>query len=75
MGPSDLHLLPMYFERLQMMMPAGGHYEEPSHRERGITQGDLMSTTIFNVVVDAVVHHLESLLAERAGGGVSAMMR
>ena len=30
----------------------------------GVTQGDLMSPTIFNVVVDAVVRHWDSLVVE-----------
>ena len=31
--------------------------------ERGVIQGDPLSSTIFNVVVDAVVRHWESLIA------------
>ena len=33
-----------------------------------MTQGDPLSTTIFNVVVDAVVRHWESLMVEGGGG-------
>ena len=33
-------------------------------RERGVTQGDPLSPTIFNVVVDAVVCHWESLMVD-----------
>ena len=32
-----------------------------------MTQEDLLSSTIFNVVVNAVVRHWESLMAEGAG--------
>ena len=45
-----------------MVARAGGYYGTPFPRERGITQGDPLSPTIFNVVVDAVVFHWESLL-------------
>ena len=41
---------------------AGGHYSEPLRGERGVTQGDPLLPTIFNVVVDTVVCHWESLL-------------
>ena len=34
-----------------------------------MNQGEQMLPTIFNVVVDALVHHWESLLAEKAGRG------
>ena len=33
-----------------------------------MTQGFPLSTNIFNVVVDTVVRHWESFLADRAGG-------
>ena len=53
-----------------MVARAGGYYGANFHRERGVTQGDLISPTIFNVVVDAVVCHWESLLvAEREERG------
>ena len=50
-----------------MMAWAGGYYRENVYRDRGMAQGDPLSPTIFNVVVDAVVCHLEYLVAE--GGG------
>ena len=37
-------------------------------RERGVTLGDPLSPSIFNVVVDAVVCHWESLMVEERGG-------
>ena len=40
-----------------MVAGAGGYYGEPFYREIGMTQGDTLSPTIFNVVVDAVVLH------------------
>ena len=52
-----------------MVARAGGYYREPSCGEKGVTQGDPLLPTIFNVVVDAVVYHWESLVAEREGGG------
>ena len=36
-------------------------------RERGVTHGDPLLPTIFNVVVDAVVCHWESLVAQKQG--------
>ena len=37
-----------------------------------MTQGDPLLLAIFNVVVDAVVRHLESLVSEILGGGEEA---
>ena len=40
-----------------MVERVGGYYKETFRRERGVTQGDPLSPTTFNVVVDAVVRH------------------
>ena len=47
-----------------MVAQAGGYYGETFCEERDATQSYLLSTTIVNVVVDAVVRHWESLVAE-----------
>ena len=50
-----------------MVARAGGYYGAPLCGERGVTQGNPLSPTIFNVVVDAVVFHWESLVAQKQG--------
>ena len=40
-----------------MVARVGGYYGTAFKGERGVTQGDPLSPTIFNVVVDAVVRH------------------
>ena len=40
-----------------MVARAGGYYGTAFKGERGVTQGDPLPPTIFNVVVDTVVHH------------------
>ena len=56
-----LRLLQSYWGMLKMVARAGGYYGSPFRGDRGVTQGDPLSPTIFNVVVDAVVRHWESL--------------
>ena len=47
-----------------MAVRLGGYYGASFKGERGVTQGNPLSPTIFNVVVDAVVRHwLEGLHA------------
>ena len=40
-----------------MVARAGGYYRTAFQVETGVTQGDLLSPTIFDVVVYAVVRH------------------
>ena len=56
-GTRARKLLRNYWHRLTMVTRAGGYYGTAFLGERGVTQGDPLSPTIFNVVVDAVVRH------------------
>ena len=56
-GTRVLHLLRRYWERLQMVERLWMYYGLPFHGEIGVTQGDPLSPTIFNVVVVAVFRH------------------
>ena len=56
-GPRARRLLQNYWKRLTMVAREGGYYGTAFKGEQGVTQGDSLSPTIFNVVVDAVVHN------------------
>ena len=45
---------------------AGSYYGESFKGFRGVTQGDSLSPTIFNVVVDMVVRHWVIVMVESA---------
>ena len=49
-----------------MVARAGGDYGMAFGGERGVTQGNSLSPTIFNVVVDAVVRHWVNGIVEEA---------
>ena len=69
-GPGARRLLHNYWRRLTMAARAGGYYRAAFKGERGVTQVDPLSPTIFNVVVDAVVRHwLEVLKAAKEEKG------
>ena len=69
-GPSARRLLTTYWLRLTMVARVVGYYGEAFKGARGVTQGDLLSPTIFNVVVDAVVRHwIEGLVTENEEKG------
>ena len=56
-GPNARRLLTNYWCRLTMVARAGGYYGTAFGGERGVTQGDPLPPTIFNMVVDEVVRH------------------
>ena len=65
-GPHNRKLLQKYWQCLTMVARAGGYYGTAFRGERGVTQGDPLSPTIFNVVVDAVVWHWVQGVVEEA---------
>ena len=60
-----VRLLTIYWRRLTMVTRAAGYYGTSFGGERGVTQGDPLSPTIFNVVVDAVVRHWVNGLVDK----------
>ena len=66
MVPQACRLLRKYWGRLTMVARAGGYYRESFKGARGVTQGDPLSPTIFNLVVDAVVRHWVTMALAKA---------
>ena len=56
-GPRARQLLKTYWGEMTMLARAGGYYRDAFKGDRGVTQGDPLSPTIFNVEVDAVFRH------------------
>ena len=65
-GDRVQRLLWGYWDRMTMVARAGGYYGKGFKGGRGMTQGDPLSPTIFNVVVDAVVCHWATLAVTEA---------
>ena len=65
-GPRARRLLRTYWVKSTMVARAGGYYGTGFKGARGVTQGNPLSPTIFNVVVDAVVCHWVILSMEEA---------
>ena len=55
--PNARRLLTNYWRRLTMVARAGGYYGTAFGGERVVTQGDPLSPTIFNVLVNVVVRN------------------
>ena len=59
-------LLRTYWGKSTIVARAGGYCGTSFKGARGVTQGDPLSPTIFNVVVNAVVRHWVTLAVEEA---------
>ena len=66
--PRTLRILQTYWGRLTMVARAGGYFGLPFKGYRGVTQCDPLSPTLFNVVVDAVIRHWVTVVAEIEAG-------
>ena len=56
-SPSMVRLLQNYWDRMTMVAKADGYFRRLFKGYQGVTQGDPLSHTIFNVVVDAIIRH------------------
>ena len=56
-GPRARQLLKTYWWEMAMVARAIGYYRDAFKGDQGVTQGDPLSPTIFNVEVDAVFRH------------------
>ena len=65
-GPNSRRLLKTYWCRLTMVARAGGYYGKAFKGGIGVTQGEPLSPTIFNVVVDAVFRQWVNGLVDEA---------
>ena len=65
-GPRARWILQAYWEKMTMVARAGGYYGESFKGARGVTQGDPLSSTIVNVVVDVVVCHWVTMVLDKA---------
>ena len=55
LGPKLQRLIQKYWDRQKVVLKAGNLFGRPFNMERGVTQGNPVSPTTFNIVVDAVV--------------------
>ena len=62
--PQARRLLQTYWRRLTMVARAGRYYGTAFRGANGVTQGYPLSSTIFNVVVDAVLQHCVIVVVE-----------
>jgi hypothetical protein len=68
MGALNLQLLHQFWDRQLVVAKQGGHFGVAFPATRGVTQGDLVSPTIFNIVVDTIVWHWLNIISVGQSG-------
>jgi retron-type reverse transcriptase len=63
-GALTLQLLRQFWDRQLVVAKQGGHFGMAFPATRGVMQGDIVSPTIFNIVVDAIVRHWLNLVLD-----------
>ena len=67
-GPWTERILRYYWDHLSMVTRTGSYYSTLFKGHRGVTKGDTISPTIFNMVVDSVICHWVTLVAGEEAG-------
>ena len=68
LGSRMLQILWKYWDLLHMLENSGGYFYPPFKGYRGVNQGNHLSPTIFNVVMDAVIWHWVMVVAPTEAG-------
>jgi hypothetical protein len=55
-GPNVWHVVCIFWQGLEVVLQQSGYYGQPIPSDRGVTQGDILLPTAFNIIVDAMVH-------------------
>ena len=73
LGKNALRLLETYWAGQRVVAKQSGYYGEPFRATRGVTQGDIISPTIFNIISDAVVRYWFSTVSADTEAPVSGV--
>jgi len=65
-GPRALRLLRRFWGLQKVVAKQSGCHGDPFDATRGVTQGDITSPAIFNVIADAVIRHWLTIVSEVA---------
>ena len=67
-GPQKERILQYYWDLLSMVFRVGRYYGTHFKRNQGVTQGDPLSPTNFNMVVEVVIIHWFTVMAGEEAG-------
>ena len=62
--PRVLRIIRTYWGQISMVTRAGGYYGPPFKGYHGINQVYPLYPMLFNVIMDAIIHHLVTVVAE-----------
>ena len=65
-GPRALRLLRRFWGAQKVVAKQSGYHGDPFDATRGVTQGDIISPAIFNIIADAVIRYWLTIVSEVA---------
>ena len=65
-GEKMRNVIENYWEKQLVVVRKGKFFGNPFHPTRGVTQGDIISPTLFNIVVDTVVRNVAQTVIRNA---------
>ena len=74
-GEKALRLIARFWRDAELVCRASGYYDIPFRSRRGVTQGGPLSSTIFNLMVNAIVREWGRVLHEDHGMGLEDVWR
>ena len=70
MGPRCLTVLQATWGGSLLVPKKGGRYGNHIHTSRGVRQGDIISPTLFNIIIDAILRYERSMInRDQQGSG------
>ena len=72
-GPRGLRLLSTFWDQQQVVAKQSGYHGDPFDVTRGVTQGDIISPTIFNVIADAVIRYWLHTVSDTESDAISGV--
>lgn len=72
-GPRAIRLLRQFWDQQQVVARQSDYHGDPFGATRGVTQGDIISPMIFNIIADAVIRYWLSIVSSEPDDAITGL--